>query len=72
MIPAERVAAGFRRFRVEEYPREVTPSGFNAGQGRALVRYHQDVKAGLKDRAFVGRRENLVAARCFLQARRPS
>jgi hypothetical protein len=29
------------------------PSGFDAGQGRALVRYPQDVKAGLTDHTFV-------------------
>jgi hypothetical protein len=41
--------------RVEENPREVTPSGFNAGQGcaGALVRYHQNVKLRFTDCAFV-------------------
>ena len=58
VIPAERVAAVLCGSRVEEYPREVTPSSFNSGRGsaRALVRYHQDVKAGFPDRAFVRRR----------------
>src|SRR3954471_23323412 len=36
MIPAERVAAAFCGFRVEEYPPKEAPSLFNAGGGRAL------------------------------------
>jgi hypothetical protein len=41
--------------RVEENPRKVTPSGFNAGRGRAgaWVRYHQQVKLRFTDCAFV-------------------
>jgi hypothetical protein len=35
VIPAERVAAWFGCFRVEEDPRELPPSGFNASRGRA-------------------------------------
>jgi hypothetical protein len=47
VIPAERVAAWFSRFRVEENPREVTPSRFNSSRGRAgaLVWDHQHIKA---------------------------
>jgi hypothetical protein len=33
MIPADRVAASFRRFLVEEDPWEVSPSGFNSSLG---------------------------------------
>ena len=51
VIPAERVTAVLCSVRVEENTREVTPSGFNAGRGRAgaLVRYHQDVKLRFAD-----------------------
>ena len=35
VIPAERIAPGFRGVRVEEYPREVPPSRFNSRLGRA-------------------------------------
>ena len=46
VIPADRVAAAFRGFLVEEDPREVTPSSFNESRGcaRDLVWYTQDVK----------------------------
>src|SRR3954471_15340998 len=59
MIPAERVAAAFCGFRVEEYPPKEAPSLFNAGGGRALplVRNNEHIKAGLADRAFVGGRK---------------
>jgi hypothetical protein len=67
VIPAERVAAVLCSVRVEEDPREVTPRRFNAGRGcaGALVRYHQHVKARLADRAFVGRRKDLIARLFF-------
>jgi hypothetical protein len=46
VIPAERVAAVLSGFRVEEYPREVTPRRFNPRRGRAgaLVRYPRTSK----------------------------
>jgi hypothetical protein len=55
MIPAERITPRFSRFRVEEYPRKVPPRGFNSSLGRArtLVRYHQHIKTGFADCAFV-------------------
>jgi hypothetical protein len=68
VIPAERVAPRFGCVRVEEDPREVPPRGFNSSLSRAgaLVRDHQDVKASLADRAFVGRRKDLIAVRIVM------
>jgi hypothetical protein len=69
VIPAERVAAVLSSVRIEENPREVTPSGFNAGRGRAgaLVLDHQDVKLRFADCAFVGRRKDLGAGHAVVR-----
>jgi hypothetical protein len=68
VIPAERVAAFLSSVSIEENPREVTPSGFNAGRGRAgaLVLGHRHVKLRFADCGFVGRRKDLVAGRAVV------
>jgi hypothetical protein len=69
VVPGDRVAPVFRGVGIEEDPREEAPSGFNSRRGRALplVRDREHVKASLADRAFVGRRQILVAVRAVMR-----